>query len=305
MLLLLSEPQAVSSNHLSDTDLQAYLDFLSLEKGSSPYTIEAYSTDLGSFLDYISNTSLTDERLSDYIQHLATHNYQATTLSRKLSAIRNFCQFLFQNNRLSSLPTTLISFPKRVKKLPTLPSYESIETLIQQIPHQSRSPQRDRAIIELFYGSGCRISEALALTVSDINFDEKLLKVTGKGHKQRLIPLGSFALEALRTYLETERNKHCKNPTETRLLLTQKGHPFTRQGLYYVIKTLFRKTGLADSLSPHSLRHAFATHLLENRLQLRDVQQLLGHQDIRTTERYTHVSTKHVQDLYNQAHPRA
>lgn len=286
--------------------IEKYLDFLMIEKGASNYTIEAYKTDLSHFISYLNERILDETALFDYLSELSQSHYQRTTLARKLSSIRGFCQYLYQHNHLSQLPTHLIQFPKKAKKLPKLPSYEMIEKLIDSIPKFSAHPQRDRAIIEVFYGSGCRISEGLHLTVSDINMAERLLKVTGKGNKQRLIPLGSYALKALEQYISNEREKLVKkNTTEPRLFLTYQGNPFTRQGLYFVIKSLFKKSGLTSALTPHSLRHAFATHLLENHLQLRDVQQLLGHQDIRTTECYTHVSTRHIQSVYNQAHPRA
>ena len=290
---------------LSIQDLNLYIDFLTLEKGVSPYTIEAYQHDILSFIKTVKIQPISDQLISNYLIDLSKQHYQITTLTRKLSSIRNFFQFLFREKKISFVPSPLLHFPKRVQKLPSFPTYEMIEQLINKIPSHSSYPLRDVAIIELFYGSGCRISEALGLTLSDINFSERIIKVTGKGNSQRLIPLGSFALKSLERYISTERHTLTIKTDHSFLLVSKLGTPLTRQGLYSIIKTLFKKSGLSDSLSPHSLRHAFATHLLENNLQLRDVQQLLGHSDIRTTERYTHVTTSHSQNVYNQAHPRS
>jgi integrase/recombinase XerD len=293
--------------------LQDYLHFLRVEKQLAQNTLVSYEKDLISYIHDLSESqqihSFQDvERMHilAHLQNLKSSGHSARTLARHISSIRSFHQFLLREKVSSSDPTVHLEMPQQDRTLPKVLSIEEIEELLEA-PNRSK-PQglRDRAMLELLYASGMRISECISLSIEDVHLTMGFVRCYGKGGKERIIPLGRTALSACEEYLREGRPKLVKKENRTdSLFINQRGKGLTRQGFWKLLKEHALKAGIKNEITPHTLRHSFATHLIENGADLRAVQEMLGHADISTTQIYTHVSKTRLKEVYKQFHPRA
>ena len=290
-------------------DFLAYLEF---ERGLSRNTLEAYRTDLlqlGRFLEGrgVSVLAAKNADLADFLTSLATQERPASpaTIHRKTACLRSFYRHLRREGVMDEDPTATLSGPRRSRKLPGVLSRGEIERLLSQPKGTEPTALRDRALLELLYACGLRASEAIGLELRDLDLEEGVLRARGKGSKERIVPVGQRAVRALRTYIERGRRELVKGGSESRLFVNFRGGPLTRQGLYKIVRRHASSAGLADRMSPHTLRHTFATHLLAGGCDLRSVQEMLGHADVATTQLYTHLSSERLKDVYFRAHPRA
>jgi integrase/recombinase XerD len=293
-------------------DFLAYLEF---ERGLSRNTLEAYRGDLlqfGRFLEEHGRSAVdaTAADVADFLTHLATgdaHHRPASpaTVHRKSACLRSFYRHLRREGVRDSDPTAGLSTPRRSRKLPHVLTRGEIEKLLSQPRGTDPHALRDRALLELMYACGLRASEAIGLELGDVDLDERVLRARGKGSKERIVPIGQAALSALRIYVERGRPGLVKDRPEPYLFVNFRGGQLTRQGLYKIVRRHATTAGLADRMSPHTLRHTFATHLLAGGCDLRSVQEMLGHADVSTTQLYTHLSSERLKDVYFKAHPRA
>jgi len=293
-------------------DFLAYLEF---ERGLSRNTLEAYRGDLlqlGRFLAerHRSAIEATPADISDFLTRLAAGDDEhrpasPATIHRKSACLRSFYRHLRREGLRDSDPTASLSAPRRSRKLPQVLTRGEVDRLLSQPRGGDPQALRDRALLELMYASGLRASEAIGLDVTDIDLDERMLRARGKGSKERIVPVGQAALKAVRAYLERGRASLVKDRAETHLFVNFRGGQLTRQGLYKIVRRHALTAGLADRMSPHTLRHTFATHLLAGGCDLRSVQEMLGHADVSTTQLYTHLSSERLKDVYFKAHPRA
>jgi integrase/recombinase XerD len=293
-------------------DFLAYLEF---ERGLSRNTLDAYRTDLlqfGRFLEAreLSALEASPANVSDFLQLLATGDGEKppaspATIHRKSACLRSFYRHLRRDGLLDTDPTATLSTPRRSRKLPQVLTRGEIEKLLSQPRGTEPASLRDRALLEVMYACGLRASEAIGLELMDVDVQEGLLRARGKGSKERIVPIGQAALKALRIYLERGRPGLVKGAPEAHLFVNFRGGQLTRQGLYKIVRRHAQSAGLADRMSPHTLRHTFATHLLAGGCDLRSVQEMLGHADVSTTQLYTHLSSERLKDVYFRAHPRA
>ncbi|MBN1321791.1 MAG: tyrosine recombinase XerD [Thermoleophilia bacterium] len=291
-----------------DPALTAHLRSLRLEKGLSERTVESYRRDLVQFSDFLAarRAGLITASSDDVRDFLAGGEWRPATRARKTAAIRSFYRRAVLIDLLTSDPTRGLPGPRLESGLPRTLSVQEVERLLTG-PRADPRGLRDRALLETLYGAGLRASEALSLRLQDIDLDVGFVRTIGKGDKERVVPLGRKAIEALRAYNERGRPflggaGKIKAPE---LFLNDRGRRLSRQGLHLLIKKYARLAGLPDDVSAHTLRHSFATHLLEGGADLRAVQEMLGHADLSTTQIYTHVTTAHLQKIYRDAHPRA
>ncbi|MFJ8512751.1 site-specific tyrosine recombinase XerD [Lysinibacillus xylanilyticus] len=293
--------------------IEDYIHFIQVERQLSDNTLASYRRDLENYVNFLREV----EGMSDFrkverttiLRHLEQLRMQgktSRTVARHISSIRSFHQFLLREKRAETDPTVHLEMPAIEQKLPNVLSIEEIEALLVA-PNRSK-PQgiRDVAMLELLYGSGMRISELIALDLADIHLTMGFVRVFGKGGKERIIPLGKSALSALSTYLDGARSQlQGKYPKTEAFFINQRGKRLTRQGCWKLMKEHALKAGIQHELTPHTLRHSFATHLVENGADLRAVQEMLGHADISTTQIYTHISKSRLSEVYKQFHPRA
>ena len=284
---------------------------LQTDKRLSQNTISAYLSDLelyGKFLVEYQGISdivnVTEEHINRYIASLKRADFSKQTISRKLIAIKEFHKFLFSEKIADEDPAKFIDLPKPSKPLPVVLSKEEIAKMIDSIETDTPLGLRNKAMMETLYASGLRISELVGLTLYDIHLMEKYITVVGKGNKERKVPLGDMAVLALRSYIEKGRPFLSKKPGNT-LFYNYQGNPISRQALYKYIVKLAADNGIMKEISPHTIRHSFATHLLEGGTDLRIVQELLGHEDISTTQIYTHIDRMRLKDMYEHTHPLA
>lgn len=291
-----------------DPVLTAHLRALRLEKGLSDRTVDSYRRDLAQLADFLTQRqrSLLTASAEDIRTFLAEGAWRPSTRARKTAAIRSFYQRALFTGSLTVDPTRGLAGPRLESELPVTLSVEEVERLLAA-PKTGPRALRDRAILETLYGAGLRASELLALRPQDVDLDVGFVRTIGKGDKERVVPLGRKAIEALRAYNERGRPFLGKPGAlkAPELFLNERGRRLSRQGLHLIIKTYARQAGLRDDVSAHTLRHSFATHLLEGGADLRAVQEMLGHADLSTTQIYTHVTSAHLQRVYRDAHPRA
>jgi integrase/recombinase XerD len=289
-------------------DFLAYLEF---ERGLSRNTLDAYRSDLlqyGRFLEerHATADAATSSDVADFLAELGSKSASPATIHRKAACLRSFYRHLRREGVRDSDPTASLTAPRRGRKLPQVLSKAEVDKLLTQPRGTEPSALRDRALLELMYACGLRASEAISLEVSDIDLDDGLLRARGKGSKERIVPVGQGALGAVRVYLQRGRPKLVRRkPSEPQLFVNFRGGPLTRQGLYKIVRRHAQTAGLADRMSPHTLRHTFATHLLAGGCDLRSVQEMLGHADVSTTQLYTHLSSGRLKEVYFKAHPRA
>ena len=290
--------------------LECFLDYLTIERGLAQNTIISYRYDLIKYINFLKKNNISSfnqtkkDLVNNYFVYLRKKNLEINSISRNLVAVKMLYRFLLIEGFIKEDITGLIEFPRMSKKLPHVLSLREINLLLDKANFKSNLGLRDQAILELLYATGMRVSELIYLKIDDINMENRMLKCLGKGSKERIIPFGSKAYQSLRLYLDKVRQKLVKNPNEDILFLNSRGERLSRQGIFYLVKKYVRKAGIEKKVTPHTLRHTLATHLLENGADLRSVQEMLGHSDISTTQIYTHVSRKWVSDEYYRAFPR-
>ena len=292
-----------------------YIHYLSIEKGLSDNTIENYLRDLEAFLEYLKSVEgvdgsrpggITKEHLFNYFLKITKDGKSRSTQSRYLASLKSYFHYLLREKRIEIDPTAIMDSPKKERKLPDVLSLPEVEGLLETPDTVKPIGFRDRTMMEVLYGAGLRVSELLSLKCEDINLELGFIRCIGKGSKERIIPIGEVALDFVREYLESGRQHFLKQGSRTKILfLNSRGAAMSRQGFFKILTAYGRQAGITRHLSPHTLRHSFATHLLENGADLRSVQEMLGHSDISTTEIYTHLSIKHIKKVYDRAHPRA
>lgn len=290
--------------------LSEFLTYLQVERGLSQNTVQSYRYDLEHFASFLVEQgccleSATQKMILDFLNYQRQQNKSARTRSRKLAALRAFYRFLLQERRISADPTENLNSPKLEKSLPRVLSVEDVELLLSQPDLGSVLGIRDKAMLELLYATGMRVSEMLGLNTEHLNLDLGFVRCLGKGSKERIIPVGEIAVRYIREYLSKARLKLRKNAWERAAFLNNHGNRLSRQGFWKILKSYARKAGIPKEITPHVLRHSFATHLLENGADLRAVQEMLGHADITTTQIYTHLSQRKLREVYDKAHPRA
>jgi integrase/recombinase XerD len=290
----------------------SFLTVLRVERNLSPHTIRAYGTDLADFHAWTQREQLGLEEVEHkaarrYLAEMDRARYSRTTINRRLSAIKAFFSWLVETGHLADDRLSVVSGPKLSRRLPVTFTTEDVKRLLEA--HDCTTPVglRNRAIIELFYASGARVSEVAGLSVGSVDFARMQVTVLGKGSKQRIIPLHRFALGTLHEYLTISRcelERHMDRPTDA-LFLTTRGSAMSADAIRKMFKQALRQAGLDETLSPHDLRHSFATDLLDNGADLRSVQEMLGHASLSTTQIYTHLSIGHLKDVHTRAHPRS
>jgi integrase/recombinase XerD len=289
--------------------IRDFITFCRMEKGLSRNSLEAYGRDLEdlrSFAEPSTGGGLPDEELlNTYINHMYSKKLTSRSISRHLSSIRNFYGFLVMEDRIQEDPTEHLASPKQWSTIPRFLNREQIEKLIAAPDGTKPTGIRDRAMLELLYATGIRVTELISLQVSSLDMGLGLLRVTGKGNKQRIVPVNAAALRMVRSYIEDGRKALLKGRQSSFLFITARGEGMTRQAFWAAIKMNGKKAGIFHHLSPHILRHTFATHLLEGGADLRSLQEMLGHADLSTTEIYTHVVRQRLRDTVDQHHPRA
>jgi integrase/recombinase XerC len=323
---------------------QNFLDYLKFERRFSEHTAKCYGADLLQFSEFVGGTTenqesddmhtsfaqhqagtmtavatlpavsidkllltVTTDSVRAYLAFLNEKNYSKSTIARKLATLRSFYKFLVKRNFLESNPVTAVRTPKQEKKLPRFLEYEEVKRLLSTPPTNSWLGARDRAIMETLYSTGIRVSELVALNLDDIDFLGEILHVRGKGKKERITPIGSSALQSIQHYMEF-RNKRAQNNTnfDAKVLFVNKhGRRLSTRSVRRKMDKYLKMAGLDPAISPHTLRHSFATHMLNNGADLRSVQELLGHQSLSTTQVYTHLTTKRLKEVYDNAHPRS
>lgn len=284
-----------------------YLSYLRVERGLAKNSIESYERDLAKLRNWANGESLeilelTRQDLRGFIADLSRENLSATSVGRIVSAVRGFYKFLMTDNHLKKNPAEDLDAPQKGFYLPKFLNQAEIEQLFLMPDVSQEIGLRDRAILELMYACGLRVSEAVDLKISDVEIDSGILTCKGKGNKTRKIPIGTSAIEWVKSYLVLRRRK--ENIEISNLFVSSLGRPLTRQIIFNFIKEYAEKCGLED-VSPHTLRHSFATHLIQNAADVRSVQQMLGHADISTTQIYTHITDSHLRKTYEKFHPRA
>ncbi|HHU30693.1 MAG: site-specific tyrosine recombinase XerD [Bacillota bacterium] len=294
-----------------DKVLRDFISYLSVEKGLAANTLEAYNRDLQAFAAFLKSRGITAfesvkrNEITAYLRSLQKKGRAATTLSRNLASIRSLYNFIFLEKRIDENPTADLESPKIEKKLPRVLSTREVELLLEQPDCSQLGGIRDKAMLELIYATGIRVSELMSLDLADVNLDAGFLRCLGKGSKERIIPLGSVAVRWVDEYLQKCRPKLIRYSGEKALFLNQHGKRLTRQGFWKILKKYATKAGISKEITPHTIRHSFATHLLENGADLRSVQEMLGHADISTTQIYTQITKHRLRDVYEKAHPRA
>ena len=294
-----------------DRYLDFFFNFLSVEKGLSSNTLNAYGRDLAVYTDYLTmHEKITDPvainqlMVLHYLNFLKSRGLSPRSRARNLSTLRSFHRFLLRENYTEHDPTALLESPRALPALPRLLSKKEVECLLQAPTGDTPIAVRDRAMLEVLYATGMRVSELVGLRLGDLKLDIGCLNAFGKGSKQRLIPLGEVAIEILQEYLQNGRHKLLKNLTSEEVFLNARGKKLSRQGFWKNLRNYALKAEIKQKVYPHMLRHSFATHLLENGADLRSVQTMLGHVDISTTQIYTHVIQERLQKLHQQYHPR-
>ena len=294
-----------------ETHFHDFLTMLRVERNVSTHTMDAYKRDINQYLLYLGDLdikNLSDVKsthIRDYIRILSDGGMAPASISRIISSIRTYYRFLSSENILDENPVLLINNPKLPKKLPDVLSEKEISLIINAIQESSQFYQRDKAIIELLYSCGIRVTELCNIEMSNLFIDEDLIRVMGKGNKERLLPLGKRSKKYLDDYIKHSRNSHIKKSGSSFVFVSRNGNQLTRAMINIILNKWTQVSGLKKSVSPHKLRHSFATHLLEGGADLRFVQALLGHSDISTTQIYTHIDKHYLKEVYKIHHPRS
>jgi integrase/recombinase XerD len=300
-----------------DTCVTEFLEFLSVEKGASGNTIAAYRNDLGQLEDFIAGKKnghliqwplVNQNQVMEYILHLKSQSYAEATVARKVAAVKSFFSFLQAEGKLKANPTEQLASPKVGKMLPKPLSVQEIDELLEQ-PARRSTPEakRDRAMLELMYATGLRVTELVSLDIEDVQLEgeKPYVRLVGKGNRERQIPLLDQPVQELSEYIRFARPRLVGERDETALFVNRRGERLTRQGFWLILKGYATEAGIRGRVTPHTLRHSFATHMLRGGMDIHKVQELLGHANISTTQVYTQVSREHIREAYEKAHPRA
>ena len=287
--------------------IDQFIDFYWLTTGASKNTLSAYRSDLKIFSQWLNETSLIEvnkKLIQDYFLYRQSTKISSSTQSRVLTCLHSFYQFLLDNNLINTDPTEQLPYPKLEKKLPVFLNIQEVEKLLEAPNSSSLFGQRDRAMLELLYSCGLRVSELINLSYHNINIKEEFIRIHGKGNKERILPMGEIAIDYLTTYESNSRPILLKNGQSDSYFLSNRGKAMSRQNFFYIIKAYATQAGIDKPLSPHSLRHAFATHLVQKGADLRSVQLMLGHSDISSTQLYTHIQNAQLKAQHEKHHPR-
>lgn len=291
--------------------LKIFLEYLSVERGLAKNTIDAYNRDLKSYIFYLRTKNIINidytnrTTIVSYLLLMQKKGKASSSISRACAAIKSFYQFLFREHIIDEDPTVNLDAPKLEHRLPKVLTVEEVERLLCQPDMTNPLGMRDRSMLELLYATGMRVSELISISVEDVNLEMGFLRCLGKGSKERIVPVGSIAIEYLEHYILNARKEILNDKESQTLFLNRQGNTMTRQGFWKIIKKYSKKAGINKKITPHTLRHSFATHLLENGADLRAVQEMLGHADISTTQIYTHITRSKIKEVYDKTHPRA
>lgn len=292
-----------------DDLIQDYLHYLKIERGLSENTRQSYRQDLKQYQQFLESQKLptfTEDRfvVLNFLQAQTAAHKAQSSITRSISTLRKFYQYLTREGHIQKDPMLQIDSPKQGRHLPAVLSSEEIERLLKTPDTSTPLGLRDRAILEVLYATGLRVSELVHLKLTDLHLSLGLIQTLGKGDKERIIPIGDVAVDWINQYLERSRNQLTKGKNSPYLFVNFHGNGLTRQGIWKNLKAIVQAAGIEKDVTPHTLRHSFATVLLENGADLRIVQELLGHSDISTTQIYTHISKKHLTEVYQRSHPR-
>ncbi len=299
-----------TSRSKMEKQIREFINYLEAERGFSTNTINAYQRNLARYVGFLKSKNISDfgvvtrRDIVVYMGELKAASAATTTIAQNVASIRAFHKFLVREKFTTNLPTTELELPKKPGILPHVLSLEEVRALLSQPRGLTPPALRDRAMLELLYGTGMRVTELVSLNVEDVDLEIGFVRCYGKGSKERIMPLGNYARQALNDYLQSGRPPLTANKPNPALFLNARGGRLSRQGCWQIIKKYGKRAGL-KRIYPHSLRHSFATHLLEGGADLRSVQELLGHASISTTQIYTHVSREHLHKVYGKSHPRA
>ncbi|MDI3317419.1 MAG: site-specific tyrosine recombinase XerD [Bacillota bacterium] len=290
--------------------MAAFLAYLGVERALSRHTVAAYRRDLEDFAAYLRlrggrPESADSEAIAAYLVVLTGRKLAPTTIARRVAALRAFYRFLQREGVRRDNPAREVGRPALPRRLPHVLTVEEVDRLLETPPAATPRGCRDRAMLELMYASGLRVSELVQLNLNDLDLEEEVVRCWGKGARERIVPVGSRALAALRLYLEWARPRLAGGRRQEALFVNARGGRLTRQGFWKLLRAYARRAGIRQAITPHTLRHSFATHLLENGADLRSVQELLGHADIATTQIYTHLTKGFIDEVYRRSHPRA
>ncbi|MCY0902339.1 MAG: site-specific tyrosine recombinase XerD [Firmicutes bacterium] len=294
-----------------DVALDAFMQYVTVERALARNTLESYERDLRAYLQFLLQRGMNDIGQTDrtsvvlYLQALQDKGRATATISRSVASLRAFYSFLTREQMIALDPTAHLDTPRLERRLPRVLTAAEVERLLASPNPATRAGLRDRAMLELLYATGIRVSELVSLRVTDVNLSAAFLQCYGKGSKERIVPLGRLARDAVSDYLLRARTAMARDGQESALFVNHLGDRLTRQGFWKIIKKYAQRASITSHLTPHTLRHSFATHLLDNGADLRAVQEMLGHADISTTQIYTHVSRTRLQDAYASSHPRA
>lgn len=286
-------------------DIKDYINHILIEKKLSNNTKDAYYNDLEKFYNYINKNiyDITSNDIRKYINHLSDEKISSKSISRKIVSIRTFYDYLVKNKKIGNNPCEKIESPKLKKALPKTLNEDEINKLLD-FKAENALEYRNKAMLELMYASGLRVSELVNLNVLDINLTDSYVKVFGKGKKERIVPFGDITTKVLSDYINIYRNSLLKGYLTDKLFISSYGKGITRQGFFKMLKDIAKKQGITKNFSPHTLRHSFATHLLHHGADLRSIGELLGHENIKTTQIYTHLSNNKIKNDYDEFHPR-
>ncbi|MCG8501768.1 MAG: site-specific tyrosine recombinase XerD [Firmicutes bacterium] len=290
--------------------VQRFVDFLENEKGLSDNTLQSYSRDIQQYMAYLKDNNISNiagvnkTTVIAYLLYLQKKGRATSTISRNLASIRSFYQYLHKMNMIEQDPTQNLESPKVEKKLPQILSTQEVELLLEQPKCVDLKGYRDKAMLELLYATGIRVSELISLDLEDLNIAMGFIKCH-KGNKERVIPLGSMAISSLKEYTSKARNMMIQSPNEMALFVNCNGRRLTRQGFWKIIKLYKNQAKINKEITPHTLRHSFAAHLLENGADLKSIQEMLGHSDISSTQIYAQLAKNKIKEVYKKTHPRA
>lgn len=289
--------------------IDKFIEYLKVQKNYSEFTRINYEKDLVEYFDFLNDKNydyknMDYKKCMDYLIYLDNKKYKKTSVSRKLSSLRTFYKFLVLNNYSDNNPFLLISSPKKEKRIPKFINYQGIDEIFNIPDINIIEGQREKVILEILYGSGIRVSELVNIRIKDIDFSNKTILIFGKGNKERIVPFGEYALEALNIYVDDAREKYLDGKSSDYLIVGKNETQLTTRRIEQIIDNLIKKTSIKMNITPHMFRHTFATHLLDNGCDLIAVQELLGHESLSSTEIYTHVSNEHLREVYYKCHPR-
>jgi len=291
--------------------LKAFIEYISSERGLAKNTIDSYQRDLKNYISFLNSENIyninntTRTIIVSYLLYMQKQGKASSSISRACAAIKAFYHFLMNERLIQSDPTVNLDSPKMEHRLPRVLTVEDVINLLNQPDTRNCWGIRDKSMLELLYATGIRVSELIKIRVEDINTDVGFLRCFGKGSKERIVPIGSIALNYLKLYINTARSEILKGYESDILFLNHRGQALSRQGVWKILRKYAAKAGLSSKITPHTLRHSFATHLLENGADLRAVQEMLGHADISTTQIYTHITRKKIKEVYDRTFPRA